>query len=184
MKLIVGLGNPGKQYEKTRHNAGFMVIDSLSKKLGFALDKSKCKAIYGIYNHRGEKIIFAKPQTFMNLSGESVQSLSHFYNVTTDDIIVIHDDLDLPLGKLRLRQKGSCGGQNGMRNIIDLLGTSEIKRIRLGISNDKQMDTKDYVLGKFSSEDYKVFETIVDKASEAVIYSLDNNFDVTMSKFN
>lgn len=184
MKLIVGLGNPGKQYEKTRHNAGFMTINALSKKLGFSLDKSKCKAIYGIYNHKGEKIIFAMPQTFMNLSGESVQSLMHFYNIDVEDLIVIHDDLDLPLGKIRLRQKGSCGGQNGMRNIIDLLGTSEIKRIRLGISNDKQIDTVDYVLGKFSSEDYKVFENVVDKAAEAIIFSLDNNFDVTMSKFN
>ena len=184
MKLIVGLGNPGKQYEKTRHNAGFMTINALSKKLGFSLDKSKCKAIYGIYNHNGEKIIFAMPQTFMNLSGESVQSLMHFYNIGVEDLVVIHDDLDLPVGKLRLRQKGSCGGQNGMRNIIDLLGTSDIKRVRLGISNNKQMDTKDYVLGKFSKEEGKVFEGVVDKAADAIIYSLDNIFDITMSKFN
>lgn len=184
MKLIVGLGNPGTKYENTRHNAGFMVIDALSKKLGFELDKSKCKAIYAIYNHKGEKIIFAKPQTFMNLSGEAVSSLMHFYNITADDLIVIHDDLDLPVGKLRMRMKGSCGGQNGMRNIIGLLGTSDIKRIRLGISNDKQIDTIDYVLGKFSKEDAKLFNEVVDKAAEAIIYSLDNNFDVTMSKFN
>ena len=104
MKLIVGLGNPGKEYEKTRHNAGFLTINNLVKKLNCELNKSKCKAIYGIYNYQGEKIIIAEPQTFMNLSGESVKSLMKFYDINVQDLIVVHDDLDLPLGKLRLRQ--------------------------------------------------------------------------------
>lgn len=184
MKLIVGLGNPGKEYEKTRHNAGFLTINNLVKKLNCELNKSKCKAIYGIYNYQGEKIIIAEPQTFMNLSGESVKSLMKFYDINAQDLIVVHDDLDLPLGKLRLRQKGSSGGQKGMGNIIDLLGTNNINRIRIGISNNKQMDTKDYVLGKFSKEEYEVVEKVIDKAADALIYSFDHNFDEVMSKFN
>ena len=184
MKLIVGLGNPGKEYEKTRHNVGFCVVDELCKKLNVELDKSKCKAIYGIYRHDGEKIIIAKPQTYMNLSGESVRSLMKFYDVKVEDLIVVHDDLDLPQGKLRLRMQGSSGGQKGMGNIIDLLGTSNINRIRIGIANNKNMDTKDYVLGKFTKEDSELMKESFIKAADALIYSFDNDFNDVMSKFN
>lgn len=184
MKLIVGLGNPGREYEKTRHNAGFLTLDRIAEKLNVQLDKNKCKANYGIYRYNDEKIILAKPQTYMNLSGESVSSLMKFYNIDVKDLIVIHDDLDLPLGKLRIRYQGSCGGQNGMRNIINLLGTSSINRIRIGISNDKTIDTKDYVLGKISKEDFVILNKVIDKAAEAVIYSFDHNFEEVMSKFN
>lgn len=184
MKLIVGLGNPGMEYVKTRHNAGFLLIDRLCEKLDLTLDKSKCKAIYGIYRHKGEKIIIAKPQTYMNLSGQAVTSLMHFYDVVTEDLIVVHDDLDLPLGKLRLRSQGSSGGQKGMGNIIDLLGTSKINRMRIGISNDKQIDTKDYVLGRFSSEDEKVLDEVLERGADALIYAFDHDYDLVMSKFN
>ena len=184
MKLIVGLGNPGMEYVKTRHNAGFLLIDRLCEKLDLTLDKSKCKAIYGIYRHKGEKIIIAKPQTYMNLSGQAVISLMHFYDVATEDLIVVHDDLDLPLGKLRLRSQGSSGGQKGMGNIIDLLGTFKINRMRIGISNDKQIDTKDYVLGRFSSEDEKVLDEVLEKGADALIYAFDHDYDLVMSKFN
>lgn len=184
MKLIVGLGNPGKEYEKTRHNAGFLTIEKIIKKLDIKLDKSKCKAKYGIYKHNDEKIIIAEPQTYMNLSGEAVTSLMKFYDIDIKDVIIIHDDLDLPLGKIRIRYQGSCGGQNGMRNIINLVGTSEINRIRIGISNNKLMDTADYVLGRFSKEDYEVFDQAIEKAAEAIIYSFDHNFNDVMSKFN
>ncbi|MCR4855403.1 MAG: aminoacyl-tRNA hydrolase [Erysipelotrichaceae bacterium] len=184
MKLIVGLGNPGNEYVKTRHNAGFLLIDALCEKLGVILDKNKCKAQYGIYRHKGEKIIIAKPQTYMNLSGLSVSSLMHFYDVDVKDLIVVHDDLDLPLGKLRLRSQGSSGGQKGMGNIIEQLGTSKIDRIRIGISNDKNIDTKDYVLGRFSKEDEKILSEVLDKGSDALIYAFDHDFDVVMSKFN
>ena len=184
MKLIVGLGNPGMEYVKTRHNAGFLLIDRLCEKLDLTLDKSKCKAIYGIYRHKGEKIIIAKPQTYMNLSGQAVISLMHFYDVATEDLIVVHDDLDLPLGTLRLRSQGSSGGQKGMGNIIDLLGTSKINRMRIGISNDKQIDTKDYVLGRFSSEDEKVLDEVLEKGADALIYAFDHDYDLVMSKFN
>ena len=184
MKLIAGLGNPGIEYEKTRHNAGFLLIDRLCDKLGVRLDKNKCKAQYGIYRHNGEKIIIAKPQTYMNLSGQAVSSLMRFYDVDVKDLIVVHDDLDLPVGKLRLRRQGSSGGQKGMGSIIEQLGTSQIDRIRIGISNDKRIDTKDYVLGRFSKEDEKILDEVLDKGAEALIYAFDHDFDVVMSKFN
>lgn len=184
MKLIVGLGNPGKEYENTRHNAGFLIVDSLVKKLNIEFDKTKCKSIYAIYRINDEKIIIAKPQTYMNLSGEAVVSLMKFYNIDINDVIIIHDDLDLPLGKLRLRYQGSCGGQNGMRNIIDLTGTDHINRIRIGISNDSSIDTKDYVLSKFSKEDMNVFKIGIDKAVDAIVYSFNHNFEEVMSKYN
>ena len=184
MKLIVGLGNPGMEYSKTRHNAGFLLIDRVAEKLGFSFDKNKCKALYGIYRKNGEKYIFAKPQTYMNLSGEAVKGLMKFYDISEEDLLVIHDDLDLPLGKIRLRRQGSSGGQKGMGNIIDLLGTQKIDRIRIGISNDKTIDTKDYVLGRFSKEEMKVFEEAIEKAADAVIDSLDHPFEEVMSRFN
>lgn len=184
MKLIVGLGNPGKQYEKTRHNVGFFVIDELCGKLNVDLNKKKCRAIYGTYLYKGEKIILAKPQTYMNLSGEAVQSLMHFYQIPVGDLIVIHDDLDLPVGKLRLRRQGSSGGQKGMGNIIDRLHVSVIDRIRIGIGNNKLIDTRDYVLSSFHGEEKEAIEAAVRKAAEAVIYSFDHPFDEVMSKFN
>ncbi len=184
MKLIVGLGNPGKQYEKTRHNVGFFVIDELCRKLNVPLDKKKCKAIYGTCMYKGEKIILAKPQTYMNLSGDSVQSLMHFYQIPAEDLIVIHDDLDLPVGKLRLRMKGSSGGQKGMGSIITNLHTSDLNRIRIGIGNNKLMDTKDYVLSRFHGEEIPVIEEAARKAADAVIYSFDHRFDEVMSVFN
>lgn len=184
MKLIVGLGNPGIEYQKTRHNAGFLLIDALCEKLNLKLDKKKCKALYGIHYHKGEKIIIAKPQTYMNLSGESVSSLMHFYGIGVEDLIVAHDDLDLPLGKLRLRQKGSSGGQKGMESIIRILKTSDINRFRIGISHDRNIETVDYVLGRFSPEEQKVLSEVLDKGSDAMIYAFDHRFDEVMSRFN
>lgn len=184
MKLIVGLGNPGTEYEKTRHNAGFLLIDRFCDKLGVKLDKNKCKAQYGVARYKGEKIIIAKPQTYMNLSGHAVSSLMHFYGIPVKDLIVCHDDLDLPVGKLRLRRQGSAGGQKGMASIIDHLGTSRIDRIRIGISKDKNIETKDYVLGKFSKDDRKILDEVLDKGADALIYALDHDFDLVMTKFN
>ena len=172
------------QYEKTRHNVGFLVIDALCEKLHVALDKKKCKAIYGTYMYKGEKIILAKPQTYMNLSGESVQSLMHFYQIDKEDLIVIHDDLDLPVGKLRLRKQGSSGGQKGMGSIINLLHDSELNRIRIGIGNNKLLDTRDYVLSKFSKEELPIMKEAIDKASDALIYAFDHPFDEVMSRYN
>ena len=184
MKLIVGLGNPGKEYEKTRHNAGFLVIDKLLNKLNLKLDKNKFDSLYTIYNHQGEKIFIMKPQTYMNNSGEAVIQLMNYYDIDIDDLIVIHDDLDLPVGSMRLRRQGSSGGQKGMANIIKLLGTQRINRIRLGISKNKLIDTKDYVLGKMTNDEEKIFDEITTLAADALIYSFDNDFDLVMTKYN
>lgn len=183
--MIVGLGNPGEKYQKTRHNTGFMVMDALLRKLNTTLDTSKFKALYTIYRHQGEKILLVKPLTFMNLSGEAVKALAAYYEIENDDILIIHDDLDLPVGKLRLRASGSCGGQNGMRNIIDLLGTKDLKRIRVGVGKDKNIDTVDYVLGRVEKEQQEVFAAAIDRASDAVLFYLDNpDFSLVMNRFN
>lgn len=184
MKLIVGLGNPGKKYEKTRHNTGFLVIDDVLNKLNIKLDKEKFNAAYTVYNHNGEKIYFVKPMTYMNNSGEAVLPFMKYFNIDLKDLIVVHDDLDLPVGKIRLREKGSSGGQNGMKNIIDLCGSKDIKRIRVGIGKDINIDVVDYVLGKVTKEDKPAYEKSIKKAGDAIIYALDNNFNAVMSNYN
>lgn len=185
MKLIVGLGNPGKKYENTRHNTGFAVIDRTLAKLNVELDKNKFNADYTMINRNGEKIYILKPLTYMNLSGEAVVPFMKYFNIDPEDLVVVHDDLDLPVGKIRLRQSGSCGGQNGMRNIIDLLGDSNIKRVRVGIGKDPLIPVVDYVLGKTKKEDLEVYNQALDKASDALIYWLDHDdFSKVMSNFN
>ena len=185
MKLIVGLGNPGKKYENTRHNTGFAVLDRTLAKLNVELDKNKFNADYTMINRNGEKIYILKPLTYMNLSGEAVVPFMKYFGIEPEDLVVVHDDLDLPVGKIRLRQSGSCGGQNGMRNIIDLLGDSNIKRIRVGIGKDPLIPVVDYVLGKTKKEDLEVYNQALDKASDALIYWLDHDdFSKVMSNFN
>lgn len=185
MKLIVGLGNPGKKYENTRHNTGFAVIDRTLAKLNVELDKNKFNADYTMINRNGEKIYILKPLTYMNLSGEAVAPFMKYFGIEPEDLVIVHDDLDLPVGKIRLRQSGSCGGQNGMRNIIDLLGDSNIKRIRVGIGKDPLIPVVDYVLGKTKKEDLEVYNQALDKASDALIYWLDHDdFSKVMSNFN
>jgi len=184
MKLIVALGNPGRKYEKTRHNTGFLVMDEILKKLDVSLDKEGFNALYTIYKHKGEKILFAKPLTYMNNSGEAVSAIMNYYKIGVEDLLIIHDDLDLPVGKIRLRERGSCGGQNGMRSIIDHLGTQNIRRIRVGIGNDKLIDTVDYVLGKIPLSERKTYKESLKKAADAVIYYLDNDFQKVMSIYN
>ena len=183
--MIVGLGNPGKKYENTRHNTGFAVIDRTLAKLNVELDKNKFNADYTMINRNGEKIYILKPLTYMNLSGEAVAPFMKYFGIEPEDLVVVHDDLDLPVGKIRLRQSGSCGGQNGMRNIIDLLGDSNIKRIRVGIGKDPLIPVVDYVLGKTKKEDLEVYNQALDKASDALIYWLDHDdFSKVMSNFN
>lgn len=185
MKLIVGLGNPGKKYENTRHNTGFAVIDRTLAKLNVELDKNKFNADYTMINRNGEKIYILKPLTYMNLSGEAVVPFMKYFGIEPEDLVVVHDDLDLPVGKIRLRQSGSCGGQNGMRNIIGLLGDSNIKRIRVGIGKDPLIPVVDYVLGKTKKEDLEVYNQALDKASDALIYWLDHDdFSKVMSNYN
>ena len=156
MKLIVGLGNPGKQYEATRHNIGFHVIDELSKRLNIPLTQSKFNGMYGIGHIGAEKVMLLKPLTYMNLSGECIVPMMDYYEVNDDEIVVIYDDLDLQVGKLRLRQKGSAGGHNGIKSIIQHLGSQEFNRIRIGVDRPKNgMKVPDYVLSNFS-EDEKI----------------------------
>ncbi|MDF9825735.1 PTH1 family peptidyl-tRNA hydrolase [Breznakia sp. PF5-3] len=184
MKLIVGLGNPGKQYEKTRHNAGFMVMDEIAKSLGVDIDQKKFKGLYAQTFIKGEKVILLKPQTYMNNSGESVRAVVDYFNIDIEDILVIYDDLDLPVGKLRLREQGSAGGQKGVKSILQHLGTQELRRIRVGIGKDPVIPTVDYVLGKVSKEDLGVFQTAIVDAAKAAIESVNEDFNLVMAKFN
>lgn len=163
MKVIIGLGNPGPKYENTRHNAGFMVLDKVADHYGVNVNTRKFKALIGETFVNFEKVLFVKPQTYMNLSGESVLEILNYYDLDEDDILVITDDLDLELGKIRLREKGSSGGQKGIQNIINRLNTQEFLRLKVGIGNNKMIETVDYVLGKVDKD------TAIDKASKCVI---------------
>ncbi len=148
MKMIVGLGNPGRKYENTRHNAGFIALDALADRLNVSIEKKKYQALYEEVFVKGEKILLVKPQTFMNLSGESVLKFADYYDIAAENILVISDDMNLAIGKIRIRPKGSSGGQKGIQNIIDLLGTNAFPRLRIGIGKNPQIDTVSYVLGK------------------------------------
>lgn len=185
MKLVVGLGNPGKQYDHTRHNIGFEVIDYMAKEYNIALDKSKFKGVYGIGNINGEKIILLKPLTYMNLSGESIRPLMDYYQLELEDIVVIYDDLDLPVGKIRLRQKGSSGGHNGIKSTIAHLGSEKFNRMRVGINRPTNgMKITDYVLGKFTKEETELLEVTVKKCSDACAEWMKEPFLQVMNKYN
>ncbi len=183
MKLIVGLGNPGKKYEHTRHNMGFDVIDLFSELAKIDIDKEAFKGLVGRGKVFEEDIYLLKPQTYMNLSGESVREIVAYFKIPTEDIIVIYDDLDLEPGKIRLRLSGSSGGHKGIQNIIENLGTEEIKRIRIGIGKPT-FDTIDYVLGKPLKEERPLIDEAINKAVDALKEILKNNFDSAMNKYN
>ena len=184
MKLIVGLGNPGREYNNTRHNIGFMCIDSVSNYFNVKLDSNKFNGLYTQFNYDGEKIILLKPQKYMNLSGEVIKDFVNYFKIDTSDILVICDDLDTQVGSYRLRYKGSSGGHNGLKNIELNLSTNEYKRIKVGISNDKSKDTKDYVLGKFSKDELDLIKPIIDKMPNIIIDYLKLPFDNVMNKYN
>ena len=178
MKLIVGLGNPGREYENTRHNVGFLTIDKYIDKLGVSINKSKFNGLYGEAIVNGEKVLFLKPQSYINLSGEVIRKFVDFYKISIDDILIIHDDLDLQVGTYKIKQKGSSGGHNGLKNIELHLGTQEYKRIKIGISNNKNIDTKDYVLGKLSKEENELLFNVQNQ----VLLILDDYFKVSFSE--
>ena len=185
MKLIIGLGNPGKEYERTRHNTGFMVLDRLSEKLNIEMTQNKFKGLYGKGKYKGEDVLLLKPQTYMNLSGESVRQVMDFFKINQEDILVVYDDLDMPVGKLRLRQSGSAGGHNGIKNIIQELGTQKFVRIKVGVGAKPQgWDLADYVLGRFGSEDRKLVDEAQDRACKAVELILSDGPDAAMNEFN
>lgn len=184
IKLVVGLGNPGKQYENTRHNMGFKVIDEIAKRLEIFKWKKRDDALYFDCYLDLAHVIFIKPQKYINLSGDVLIKFVKYFGVKTEDILVISDDLDLPVGSIKIKEKGSSGGHNGLKNIESNLGTNEYRRIKIGISNDKQIDTKDYVLGKLSVKEQKQLEPIIMRAADAVLESFHTPFQELMSKYN
>ncbi len=185
MYVIAGLGNPTKEYDGTRHNVGFEVIDILADKAGTTVLEKKHKALYGRGMIGGEKVVLAKPQTFMNLSGESIRSLADFYKVEPDHIIVICDDINLSEGRLRIRLKGSAGGHNGLKNIISHLGTQDFPRVRVGVGEKPRgMDLADYVLGRFPKEQRELMDTAYHDAADAVCMMIEKGADAAMNHFN
>lgn len=183
--LIIGLGNPGREYKDTRHNIGFMMIDLLAVRLDARGMKLQSKAIVTSALHEEHRIILAKPQTYMNLSGHSVQGLLHFYKIPQTHLLVAHDDLDLPFGTIRIRPTGGPGGQRGMANTIELLGTKDFPRLRLGIGRPPgRMDPKDYVLQNFSKDDLRLLPDILNHAADAALEFVMNGLNAAMNKYN
>lgn len=181
--MIVGLGNPGKEYAQTKHNVGFMVIDKIAEEIGISVEKRQCQAFTQISSWAGEKILLVKPQTYMNLSGQSVIELVNYYKVEIEDIIIIHDDLDLPPGQLRFKQGGSAGGHNGIKNIIAHLNSDDFARLKIGIGRGK-VETKDYVLTPFVRENKKLMEDAVMTSVEAVKTWMKNGITSAMNQYN
>lgn len=184
MKLIVGLGNPGRDYENTRHNMGFMMLDSYAKENNLEFIKSKFGGTYTEFNNNGEKVILLKPQQYINLSGEVIKKYVEFYKLNLEDILIISDDLDMPFGKIKIKYKGSSGGHNGLKNIEQHLGTKEYRRIKIGISNNKNIDTKDYVLSKLSNEDKEKLNSVQITLNKILNDYFKLSFDNLMNKYN
>lgn len=185
MYAVIGLGNPGSKYANTKHNVGFNTIDCLAEKYDVKLSKIKFKAVYGETFIGGEKVILVKPQTYMNNSGISILELIKYTNVPIENIIVIYDDIDIPLGTLRVRKKGSAGSHNGMRSIIYHLKNENFPRVRIGIGKpNKGQDLAHFVINNFSKDDRVIVDEIVDIASEAVVEIITNSSDAAMNKFN
>ncbi|MFW5709312.1 MAG: aminoacyl-tRNA hydrolase [Chloroflexota bacterium] len=183
--LIVGLGNPGSKYANTRHNFGFWVVDELARRWNITDFKTDRKALVGDGMIRGQRVLLAKPQTFMNLSGQPVRALVDFYKLDIDTLTVIHDDLDISLGTLRLRKGGSAGGQNGVKDIIRHLGTQDFKRVRCGIGRPPgRMDPAAYVLQPFSGDDAITAQRVIDRAADAVETWLAEGIDTAMNRYN
>ncbi len=186
MFIIVGLGNPEKKYFSTRHNVGFDVIDALSDKYNIGLTETKFKAAYGKGRIGSERVILVKPLTYMNLSGEAVAPICNYFKADPKErLIVISDDVELDVGNMRIRPKGSAGGHNGLKNIIALLGTDEFTRVRVGVGKKpKQWDMVDWVLGHFEGEDAVTIKESVERATEAVAEIIENGTDSAMNRFN
>lgn len=185
MYIIAGLGNPTKEYDKTRHNVGFAVIDQLADRYGIDVSERKHRAFCGKGVIEGQKVLLVKPQTFMNLSGESLRSAMDYYKALPEELIVIYDDISLPPGQLRIRLKGSAGGHNGIKNIIAHLGTQEFPRIKVGVGEKPpRMDLKDYVLSRFSKGEQELMEEAFREAAQAVAMMISDGADRAMNHFN
>lgn len=184
MKLIVGLGNPGKEYENTRHNMGFRALECYAMNKNIKFDKKKFNGIYSEYNYNNEKIILLKPQSYINLSGEVIKKFVDFYKIDISDILIICDDLDIPVGTVKIKYKGGSGGHNGLKNIESYLKTKEYKRVKIGISNNKNIDTKDYVLSKIDYQTNKEIDKIISMIPDIIDDYLTISFDNLMNKYN
>lgn len=185
MYIIAGLGNPTDKYDKTRHNVGFDTIDLLAKDLGVTMGKSIFKALIGKTMIGSEKVLLVKPLTFMNLSGNAIRAIMHFYKINVSKLVVIYDDVDLDVGRLRIRKKGSAGGHNGMKSIIAQVGSEEFCRIRVGIGHrPEEIDMINYVLGRFSKEDRAQVEDAMDRAAKAAKAIVTDGCDIAMNKYN
>ena len=185
MYLIVGLGNPENEYANTRHNMGFDTINEIAKKNNIVITKSKFKGLYETAIIQGKKVMLLKPQTYMNLRGESIKEACDFYNIAPEELIVIYDDIDIEKGKIKLRKKGGPGSHNGMKSVVQELGTTEFSRIRVGIGQPEfKNDMINYVIGKVPEEEQKVLQEGVKKAAEAVEEIVKNGIDIAMNKFN
>ncbi len=186
MYLVAGLGNPGREYDMTRHNIGFHAIDYIADELGVKIKKLKYKSIYGEGIINGEKVLLVKPQTYMNLSGESVSEFAKFFKIPTENIIIISDDIALETGRIRIRKKGSAGGHNGLKNIIYMLNSENFNRIRIGVGapSHPDYDLKDFVLGRFTKEEIPVLEDAIVKSHKAVKEIISRGADSAMNKYN
>lgn len=186
MYLVAGLGNPGKQYEMTRHNIGFEVIDYIADQYNVSIKKLKFKGLYGEANIKGEKVLLLKPQTYMNLSGESIRDFAAFYKIPVENIIVINDDIYLASGRVRIRKSGSAGGHNGLKSIIYQLSSDQFPRIRLGVNSPlrERMELADFVLARFSKEEIPVLEEAIIRAKGAVEEIVSGSVENAMNKYN
>ena len=184
--LIVGLGNPGREYEKTRHNAGFRAIDVLAENLGCKIDKAKFQGLYGQANYKGKKIMLLKPQTYMNLSGRSVLQLSAYFNIPPARIIVMFDDISLAPGRLRVRADGSAGGHNGIKSIIQEVGSQSFPRVKIGVGAkpNPEFDLADWVLSTFSSLEEKALKNSLEWAGEAALAIIDHGVPEAANRYN
>ena len=185
MYLIVGLGNPEPQYSNTRHNMGFDVVNELSKECNIKVSKSKFDAFYGLGEIKGKKVLIVKPQTFMNASGESIIKFKKFYKISNKNIIVTYDDMDLSIGDIRLKAKGSAGTHNGMKSVIGNLNTEEFTRVRVGIGTPKYKDDIiNYVLEQIPKREREILDKGIKKAKDSILEVLENGIDIAMNKFN
>ena len=184
MYLIVGLGNPEEEYSKTRHNMGFNTINKISQQYNIEVKQNKFQALYGSGMIEKEKVILLKPQTYMNLSGESVKEVAEFYNLKPEEIIVIYDDIDIEKGHIKIRKKGGAGSHNGMKSVVEELQSTDFARIRVGIGPEFKSDMINYVIGKVPQEEQEILQQGVEKAAKAVEEILKNGIDIAMNKFN
>ena len=184
MYLIVGLGNPGLSYKKTRHNAGFQALDVLAERIGVRVKTKGFSALYGEGRIGNERVVLMKPQTYMNLSGDAVQSLMHFYKLEPERLIVLYDDIDLPLGSMRIRANGSAGSHNGMRSVIACVGSENFARIRIGVGKDESLMLRDYVLKRPSKAEQRTLGEVFENAADAAELIVRGNINEAQMKYN